>query len=47
MDVEFDPAKDDANVAKHGISLARAADMNMLSVKRDGRYDYGEERFRA
>jgi hypothetical protein len=26
VDIEFDPAKDSANIAKHGLSLARAAD---------------------
>jgi hypothetical protein len=47
MQIEFDPAKEAANFAKHRISLARAADMTMLSVKRDERFDYREERFRA
>lgn len=47
MKIEFDSAKDEANIAKHGISLARAADLEMLAVKRDDRFAYGEERFRA
>jgi hypothetical protein len=42
MQIEFDPAKEAANFAKHRISLARAADMTMLSVKRDERFDYRE-----
>jgi len=45
MAANFDPKKDAANVAKHGISLARAADFDELSVVRDGRRDYGEDRF--
>ena len=31
MDVEFDPAKDAANIAKHGISLARARELDILA----------------
>lgn len=34
MEIEFDPDKDAANVAKHGISLARAADLEMLGFRR-------------
>jgi uncharacterized DUF497 family protein len=45
--VEFDSAKDAANIAKHDISLARAADIDMLTVRPDNRFAYGEERFRA
>lgn len=47
MDIEFDPAKDEINRLKHGISLSRAAEMDMLEVKRDERFDYREARFRA
>lgn len=47
MSIEFDPAKDAANRAKHGISLARSAEMNMRVVVEDDRTDYGERRFRA
>lgn len=43
--IEFDPIKNDANMAKHGISLARAADMAVLITVEDHRYD--EPRFRA
>lgn len=47
MDIEFDPAKDEANIAKHGISLATAADLEIRAFVRDGRRDYAEERFNA
>lgn len=45
MKIEFDPAKDAANVAKHGISLARAGDLVVLSIIADDRF--AEERYRA
>jgi uncharacterized DUF497 family protein len=35
MKVIFDPAKDDANRLKHGISLARAEDMDFKLVVED------------
>ena len=41
----FDPAKDAANVAKHGISLARAAELDVEAIVADDRYS--EPRFRA
>lgn len=44
MEIEFDPAKDAANVAKHGISLARAVDFEILGYVEDGRF--AEPRFR-
>ena len=44
MDIEFDPAKDAANIAKHGISLARAADLDILAYVADDRFE--EPRFR-
>ena len=47
MQIEFDPEKDEINIAKHGVSLARAVDLDMLAVKQDERFDYGEMRFRA
>jgi uncharacterized protein len=43
----FDPVKNAANIAKHGISLARAQDFKVLAILRDVRFDCGEERFRA
>ncbi len=47
MGVEFDPAKDAANVAKDGVSLARAADFEPMATIVDRRLDYGETRYRA
>lgn len=47
MSLEFDPEKDRQNVRKHGISLARFADMNedsYLSARDERDYD-GEERW--
>lgn len=43
----FDPAKDRENVRRHGISLARYVDLDVLAFLVDGRRDFGEERFRA
>ena len=47
MEVEFDPAKDTANLAKHGISLAEAARFKTETIVADRRADYGESRFNA
>ena len=49
MHIEFDPAKDLANQAKHGLSLADAAAFELAEalVEVDGRKDYGETRYRA
>jgi len=47
MKVVFDPAKDEVNLAKHGVSLSRAADLEILVVIEDDRQDYGEPRTRA
>ena len=49
MELEFDAAKDAANIAKHGVSLADAAGLDLLAaaVFVDDRRDYGEIRFRA
>jgi uncharacterized DUF497 family protein len=46
MRVEFDPAKDKANVAKHGVSLALAKqlDWDAALVWVDDRFDYDEVR---
>jgi uncharacterized DUF497 family protein len=44
MRVEFDPEKDAANGTKHGISLARTADLEILHFVEDVR-SYGERRF--
>ncbi len=47
MDVEFDPEKDAANTAKHGVSLRVALDILLRPrlLKQDHRRDYGEARF--
>ena len=49
MTIDFDPAKDAANLAKHGVPLARAADLDLATafVRPDDRRDYGEPRWRA
>jgi uncharacterized DUF497 family protein len=45
--IEFDPVKDAANIKKHGISLARAADLIPAISVVDDRFDYGETRIRT
>ena len=49
VDIEFDPAKDAANLAKHGIPLSEAGEFDFTTavVRVDDRFDYGEVRFRA
>lgn len=49
MNIEFDPAKHAANLAKHGLSLAEAEEFDFAAavVVPDDRFDYGEVRFRA
>lgn len=47
MPVEFDPEKDALNIAKHGVSLSRAVDLEILAFIEDDRGEYGETRFRA
>ena len=49
VNVEFDPAKDDINRAKHGVSLASATGFDWKSAleREDDRFDYGEIRFVA
>lgn len=47
MKIVFDPAKDEVNLAKHGVSLARAVDLEIVAVAPDDRRDYGEPRTRA
>tara|TARA_R110000787_G_scaffold141302_1_gene254771 strand:+ start:132 stop:380 length:249 start_codon:yes stop_codon:yes gene_type:complete len=44
MDIEFDPAKEAINIEKHGISLARAVDLEVLALIEDDRFE--EARFR-
>ena len=45
----FDPEKDARNIAKHGISLTRAEEMDMTAaiIREDERFDYGETRMIA
>jgi len=47
--IEFDPAKDKANIAKHGVSLALAVriDVEKAIIVQDRRHDYGEVRLFA
>ena len=47
--VEFDPAKDEINRAKHGITLQSATgfDWETAIEREDDRFDYGEARFVA
>ncbi len=49
MRIEFDRAKDSANVSKHGVSLALATDLDWDAalVWVDLRFDYGEIRMTA
>jgi uncharacterized protein len=44
MQIEFDPDKDAVNIAKHGVSLARAADLEIVAYVDDSRF--AEPRFR-
>lgn len=45
----FDPLKEAKNIATHGISLSRAAEINMEAavILEDDRFDYGEIRYLA
>jgi uncharacterized protein len=49
MEIEFDPDKDSSNQAKHGVSLALAAELewDAALVWEDTRYEYGEWRMIA
>lgn len=48
MDIEFDPAKDEANIAAHGLSFAAFEGFDtMPAVDLDDRKAYGEPRYRA
>jgi uncharacterized protein len=46
MDITFDPAKNEINVTKHGVSLALAAKLDWSEVMAyvDARHDYREIR---
>lgn len=47
--IDLDPEKDAANLAKHGLSLARAVELEWgdAEIIPDNRRDYGEDRFIA
>lgn len=47
MEIVFDKAKEKANIAKHGVSLAAAATLewDLLLAKPDTRHEYGEPRW--
>ena len=49
MQIEFDPAKDKANQAKHGVSLSLAAELDWEAalVWFDARFEYDELRMIA
>ncbi len=47
MNIEFDPEKDAANIAKHGVSLARTIDFDPEVTVVDDRFEYGETRYRS
>jgi uncharacterized protein len=49
VEIIFDAAKNERNIATRGLSLERAAEFDFLQAKTliDDRRDYGEIRFRA
>jgi uncharacterized DUF497 family protein len=49
LEPRFDPIKDKSDIVKHGISLARAFDMDIDQTVSfpDDRFVYGEDRFIA
>ena len=49
MLIDFDSAKNAANLAKHGLPLSFAAllDWNLANIRNDRRRDYGEPRMCA
>ncbi|WP_374534651.1 hypothetical protein [Phenylobacterium sp.] len=42
--IEFDPAKDEANRAKHGVSLARATDLEIEARVANSRFEEPRDR---
>ncbi|MEQ1814899.1 MAG: BrnT family toxin, partial [Nitrosomonas sp.] len=46
MKITFDPAKDAINIAKHGVSMALASELDLESARLwlDTRKEYGEVR---
>ena len=48
VEIEFDPAKNEGNLAKHGVAPTDFAGFDeVAAVLVDDRFDYGEVRFRA
>jgi uncharacterized protein len=49
VQIDFDPQKDASNRAKHGVSLAAAAELEWVAalVWVDDRFEYGESRLVA
>jgi len=49
VEIEFDPAKDASNIARHGVSLqaAEGFDWDTAFEREDDRFDYGEVMFVA
>jgi uncharacterized DUF497 family protein len=49
VDIDFDPAKDAQNIAKHGVSLSFAAVVlaDAIGAVGDSRHDYRETRIKA
>ena len=47
MEIEFDPAKNASNIAKHGVDLALMLEMepDTMLIERDSRKDYRENRY--
>jgi uncharacterized protein len=46
VEIEFDPAKDAANLEKHGVSLACAGELEIIAVTETSRPEDKERRFR-
>jgi uncharacterized DUF497 family protein len=46
VEIEFDPAKDAANVDKHGVSLARTGELEIVAVTENSRPEERGRRFR-
>jgi uncharacterized DUF497 family protein len=44
VNIEFDPTKDATNIARHGVSLAKGAELEVLAYVADDRFN--EPRFR-
>ena len=49
MLIEFDPLKNQSNIAKHGVSLALASELEweQALIRVDDRFEYGEPRMIA